>query len=166
MVAPLHAPSALSRTGPGSSAPDLTVAPANNEPLTNEGLSIAARDRVQNVQPCNACVSVWSSAHEARHMLDVLAEIQADRRGAKCHCEGSPLGGEPNARFGGNVRHIDDLEVGCRCDGGRLDGEDSWNGDEAADVLEHAGSVGSGRDARRRYKNTHLDVHGIFENEV
>jgi hypothetical protein len=44
MMAPLHAPSALSGTGPGSSTPDLTIAPANNKPLTNEGLGIAARD--------------------------------------------------------------------------------------------------------------------------
>jgi hypothetical protein len=64
------------------------------------------------------------------------------------------------------VRHIDNLEMGHRRDGGGLDGEDSRDGDEAADVLEHAGGLGHGGDVHRRYKNTHLDVHGIFENKV
>jgi hypothetical protein len=77
VVAPLHAPSALSGAGPGGSAPDLTFAPANDKPLTNEGLGIAARDRVRDVQPRDASVSMWSSVHEARRVLDVLAEIPA-----------------------------------------------------------------------------------------
>jgi hypothetical protein len=64
------------------------------------------------------------------------------------------------------VRHIDHLQVGGRCDGGGLDGEDSRDGDEAADVLEHAGGLGGGGDACRRYKNTHLDVHGKFQNDI
>jgi hypothetical protein len=44
VMAPLHAPSALSGTGPGGSALDLTIAPADDESLTNKGPSIAARD--------------------------------------------------------------------------------------------------------------------------
>jgi hypothetical protein len=166
MMAPLHAPSALSRAGPGGSAPDLTVAPADDEPLTNKGSSIVARDQVRDVQPRDAGVSVWSGAHEARRMLDVSAEIQADRQGAECRGKGGPLGSEPNARFGRNVRHIDHLEVGGRRDGGGLDGEDSRGGDKAADVLEHAGGLGGGGDARCRYKNTYLDVHRIFQHDI
>jgi hypothetical protein len=49
VVAPLHAPSALSGAGPGGSAPDLTFVPAYDEPLTNEGLGVGARDRVRNI---------------------------------------------------------------------------------------------------------------------
>jgi hypothetical protein len=166
VMAPLHAPCALSGTGPGGSAPDLTIAPADDEPLTNEGPGIAARDRVGNVQPRDTSVSVWSSAHEARRVLEVPAEIRADRQGAECRGKGGPLGGEPNTRFGGNMRHIDHLEIGGRRDGGGLDGEDSQDGDEAADMLEHTGGLGGGGDARRRYKNTHLDVHGKFQNDI
>jgi hypothetical protein len=166
VVAPLHAPSALSRARPGCSAPDLTFAPANDKPLTNEGLGIAARDRVRDVQPRNTSVSVWSGAHEARRMLDVLAESRADRQGAERRGKGSPLGGEPNARFGGNMGYVDHLKIGGRRHGGRLDGEDSQDGDEAADMLEHTGGLGGGGDARRRYKNTYLDVHSIFEADI
>jgi hypothetical protein len=166
MMAPLHALSALSRAGPGGSAPDLTVAPTDDEPLTNEGLGVGARDRVRNIQPRDASVSVWCGAHEARRMFDVSAEIQADRRGAECRGKGGPLGDEPNARFGGNVGYVDHLKVGSRRHGGRLDGENSRDSDEAVDVLEHTGGLGGGRDARRRYENTYLDVHGIFQNNI
>jgi hypothetical protein len=55
----------------------------------------------------------------------------------KSRGKGGPLGSKPNARFGGNVRHIDHLQVGGQCDGGGLDGEDSWDGDKAVDVLEN-----------------------------
>jgi hypothetical protein len=64
------------------------------------------------------------------------------------------------------MRHIDHLQVGGQCDGGGLDGEDSRDGDEAADVLEYAGGLRGGGDARRRYKNTHLDVHRKFQNDI
>jgi hypothetical protein len=64
------------------------------------------------------------------------------------------------------MRHIDHLEIGGRRDGGGLDGEDSRDGDEAADVLEHTGGLGGGGDARHRYKNTHLDVHRIFQHNI
>jgi hypothetical protein len=138
VMAPLHAPSALSRAGLGGSTPDLTFAPADYEPLTNKGLGIAARDRVRNVQPRNTCVSVWRCAHKAWRMLDVSVEIRADRRGAESGGEGGPLRSEPNARFSWNMRHVDNLEVGCRRDGGGLNGEDSRDSDEAADVFEHA----------------------------
>jgi hypothetical protein len=166
VMAPLHAPSALSRAGPGSSAPDLTFAPADDESLTNKGPGIAARDRVRDVQPHDASVSVWRCAHKVRRMLDVLVEIRADRRGAKSGGEGGPLCSEPNAGFGWDVRHVDDLEIGRRRDGGRLNGEDSRDGNEAADVFEHAGGLGSGGDTRRRYKNTHLHIHSKLEYEV
>jgi hypothetical protein len=62
-------------------------------------------------------------------MLEVPAEIRADRRGAECRGKGGPLGGEPNAWFGRNVRHIDHLEVGGRRDGGGLDGDIGETGD-------------------------------------
>jgi hypothetical protein len=42
VVAPPHAPSALSGTGPRGSASDLTVAVANNNLLTNKVSGIAA----------------------------------------------------------------------------------------------------------------------------
>jgi hypothetical protein len=100
VMAPLHALSALSRAGPGGSTPDLTFAPADDEPLTNKGLSIAAR----NVQPRDTCVSVWRCAHEARRMLDVSVEIRADRRGAESGGEGGPLCSEPNMRFGSHSK--------------------------------------------------------------
>jgi hypothetical protein len=58
VVAPPHAPSALSRTGPGGSAPDLTVAVADNNLLTNEVTGIAARNRVRNIDPRDTRVSV------------------------------------------------------------------------------------------------------------
>jgi hypothetical protein len=64
------------------------------------------------------------------------------------------------------MRHIDHLEIGGRRDGSGLDGEDSRDGDEAADVLEHTGGLGGGGDARRRYKNTYLDVHRIFQHDI
>jgi hypothetical protein len=99
-------------------------------------------------------------------MLDISAEIRANRRGAERRGKGGPLGGEPNARFGGNMGYVDHLKIGGRRHGGRLDGEDSRDGDEAADMLEHAGGLGGGGDARRRYKNTYLDVHGIFEADI
>jgi hypothetical protein len=166
MMAPLHAPSALSRAGPGGSTPDLTVTPADDEPFTNKGLGIAARDRVRDVQPRDTSVSVWRCAHKARRMFDVPVEIRADRRGAESGGEGGPLRSEPNARFSWNMRHVDDLEVGRRRDGGGLNGEDSRDSDEAADVFEHAGGLGSGGDARRRYKNTHLHIHSKLEYEV
>jgi hypothetical protein len=44
VMAPLHAPSALSGTGPGGSAPDLTVTAAYDELLTNEVPGIATRN--------------------------------------------------------------------------------------------------------------------------
>jgi hypothetical protein len=44
VVAPPHAPSALSGTGPGGSAPDLTVAAANDNLLTNKVPGITARN--------------------------------------------------------------------------------------------------------------------------
>jgi hypothetical protein len=44
VMAPLHASSALSRAGPGGSAPDLTVASADDEPLTNKALGVSTRD--------------------------------------------------------------------------------------------------------------------------
>jgi hypothetical protein len=44
VMAPLHAPSALSGAGPGGSAPDLTFAPADNELLTNKALGVSTRD--------------------------------------------------------------------------------------------------------------------------
>jgi hypothetical protein len=141
----------LTLTGPGGSTPDLTFAPTDDEPLTNKGLGIAARDRVRNVQPRDTCVSVWRCAHKARRMLDVSVEIRADRRGAEGGGEGGPLHSEPNARFSWNMRHVDNLEVGRRRDGGRLNGEDSWDSDEAADVFEHAGGLGSGGDAHCRF---------------
>jgi hypothetical protein len=99
-------------------------------------------------------------------MLEVPAEIRADRRGAECRGKGGPLGGEPNVGFGGNMRHIDHLEIGGRHDGSGLDGEDSRDGDEAADVFEHAGGLGGGGDACCRYENTHLHVHRIFQNDI
>jgi hypothetical protein len=46
MMAPPSAVSALSRTGPGGSTPDLTVAAANDDLLTNKVTSIAARDQI------------------------------------------------------------------------------------------------------------------------
>jgi hypothetical protein len=64
------------------------------------------------------------------------------------------------------MRHIDHLEIGGRRDGSGLDREDSRDGDEAVDVLEHTGGLGGGGDARRRYKNTYLDVHGIFQHDI
>jgi hypothetical protein len=64
------------------------------------------------------------------------------------------------------VRHIDHLEIGGQRDGSGLNGEDSRDSDEAADVFEHAGGLGSGGDARRRYKNTHLDIHRKFQNDI
>jgi hypothetical protein len=166
VMAPLHAPSALSRAGPGGSAPDLTFAPADNEPLTNKGLGIAAKDRVRNVQPRDTCVSVWRCAHEARRMLDVSVKIRANRRGAESGGEGGPLRSEPNTRFSWNMRHVDNLEVGRRHDGSGLNGEDSRDDDEAADVFEHTGSLGSGGDTRRRYKNTHLHIPSKLQHEV
>jgi hypothetical protein len=68
-------------------------------------------------------------------MLDISAEIRANRRGAERRGKGGPLGGEPNARFGGNMGYVDHLKIGGRRHGGRLDGEDSRDGDEAADML-------------------------------
>jgi hypothetical protein len=46
VMAPPHAPSALSGTGPRGSASDLTVAVADNNLLTNKVPGIAARNRV------------------------------------------------------------------------------------------------------------------------
>jgi hypothetical protein len=46
VVAPPHAQSAQSGTGPGGSTLDLTVAVANNNLLTNEVPGIAAQNRV------------------------------------------------------------------------------------------------------------------------
>jgi hypothetical protein len=99
-------------------------------------------------------------------MLDVPVEIRADRRGAKGGSESGPLRSEPNAGFGWDMRHVDYLEVGRRCDGSGLNGEDSRDDDEAADVLEHAGGLGSGGDARRRYKNTYLHIHSKLQHKV
>jgi hypothetical protein len=44
IMAPPSAASALGRTGPGGSAPDLTIAAANDDLLTNEVAGIAARN--------------------------------------------------------------------------------------------------------------------------
>jgi hypothetical protein len=80
VVAPPHAPSALSGTGPGGSTPDLTVAVANNNLLTNEVSGIAARNGVRDVDPRDTGVSVGGGAHEARSVLDKLVERSADRQ--------------------------------------------------------------------------------------
>jgi hypothetical protein len=102
---------------------------------------------------------MWRCAHKVRRMFDVPVEIRANRRGVKGSGEGGPLRSKPNAGFGWDMRHVDDLEVGRRRDGGGLNGEDSRDDDEVADVFEHAGGLGSGGDARRGYKNTHLHIH-------
>jgi hypothetical protein len=44
VMAPLHAPSALSGTGPGGSAPDLTVTAVDDDLLTNEVPGITTRN--------------------------------------------------------------------------------------------------------------------------
>jgi hypothetical protein len=66
MVAPPSAASALSRTRPGGSAPDLTVVAADDDLLTNKVSGIAAQNRVQDVDPRDTSVSVGRGAHEAR----------------------------------------------------------------------------------------------------
>jgi hypothetical protein len=79
VMAPPSAMSALGRTGPGGSAPDLTVAAANDDLLTNEVTGIAARNRVRDVDPRNTSVSMGRSGHKVRGMLDVFVERGADR---------------------------------------------------------------------------------------
>jgi hypothetical protein len=80
VVAPPHAPSALSGTRPRGSASNLTVVVANNNLLTNKVSGIAAQDGVRDVDPRNTSVGVGGSAHEAWSMLDKPVERSADRR--------------------------------------------------------------------------------------
>jgi hypothetical protein len=49
-----------------------------------------------------------------------------------------------------DVRDVDDLEKGGRRDRGGLEGHDARDGDEAADMFEHARGFGSGRDPGSR----------------
>jgi hypothetical protein len=80
VMAPPHAPSALSGTGPRGSTSDLTVAAANDDLLTNKVSGVAARNRVCDVNPRDTSVSVRRSAHKVRSMFDELVEQNADRR--------------------------------------------------------------------------------------
>ena len=80
VVAPPHAAIAQGGSGPRGSSADLTVAAAYDDLLTNEGPGITARDRVRNINPGDARVSVRSSAHEARRVFEVLGQLNADRR--------------------------------------------------------------------------------------
>jgi hypothetical protein len=121
MVAPPSAASALGRTGPGGSAPDLTIAAANDDLLTNKVSGIAARNRVRDVDPRDTSVSVGRGAHKARSVFDELVERGANRRRAEGRHEGGPLCSEPNSGFGGDAWDVDDLEEGRRRYGFGLD---------------------------------------------
>jgi hypothetical protein len=162
VMAPPSATSALGRTGPGGSAPDLTVAAADDDLLTNEVSGITARNRVRDVDPRDTSVSMGGSAHKARSVLDELVERGADRRRAEGRHKGGPLCSEPNSGFGGDVWDVDDLEEGRRRYGFGLDRNHAWDGNEAANVFERTCHFGRGRDTGGGNEDAGLDVHGIF----
>jgi hypothetical protein len=58
--------------------------------------------------------------------------------------EGGPLRSEPNTRFSWNMRHVDNLEVGRRRDGGGLNGH-SKGACEGTELVTLAGNTGGGR---------------------
>jgi hypothetical protein len=70
VVAPLHASSAHDGAGPRRGAPDLAVAVANHNLLTNIGPGIAARDCVRDIKPGHASVGMRRSAHKAQGVFD------------------------------------------------------------------------------------------------
>jgi hypothetical protein len=69
-MAPSHATSAHDGAGPRHGAPDLAVAVANNNLLTNIGPGIAARDCVHDIKPDHTGVGMRGSAHKARRVFD------------------------------------------------------------------------------------------------
>jgi hypothetical protein len=142
MVSPLHAPSALSGAGPRGSASDLTVAIAEGDLLAYEVAGRTARDGVRDVDPRDTSVSVGGSPHEAGSVFDDPVKLKADRGRVECSLEGRALGELPILGLRGNVRDVDDLQVGGRRNRGGLKGHNARNGDETADVLEHACSFG------------------------
>jgi hypothetical protein len=105
---------------------------------------------------------VGRGAHKARGVLDVFVERGADRRQAEGQHEGRLLCSEPNTGFGGDVGNVDDLEEGRRCHGFRLDRNQAWDGDEAANVFEHTCHFGRGRDTGGGNEDAGLDVHRMF----
>jgi hypothetical protein len=161
-MAPPSAASALGRTGPGGSAPDLTVAAANDDLLTNEVSGIAARNRVRDVDPRDTSVSVGRGAHKARSVLDELVERGANRRRAEGRHEGRPLCSEPNSGFSGDVWDVDDLEEGCQRYGFGIDRNHARDGNEAANVFERTCHFGRGRDTGGGNEDAGLEVLTSF----
>jgi hypothetical protein len=146
LVSPLHAMSALSGAGPRGSASDLAIAITEGDLLTYEVMGRTARDRVRDVDPHDTSVSVGGSPHEVGSMFDDPVKLKADRRRVECGLEGRTLSELPVLGLRRDVQDVDDLKKGGRRDHGGLEGHDTRDSDEVADVFEHARSFGSSRD--------------------
>jgi hypothetical protein len=86
------------------------------------------------------------SPHEAGSVFDDPVKLKADWGRVECSLEGRVLGELPILGLRGNVRDVDDLQLGGRRNHSGLKVHDARNGDETADVLEHARSFGGSRD--------------------
>jgi hypothetical protein len=85
-------------------------------------------------------------------------ELTGEERSVACGLKGRALSALPLFWSSGDVRDVQNLQVGRCGGGGTLDGEDAWNGDKAADVLEGTCSLGSSRDGGGIDKNTFLHI--------
>ena len=113
VVTPPHALSALGRTGPRRSTPDLTKPIAKGDLLTYEVSGIAARNGIGNINPRDTSVSVGCGAHEARGVFDVPGERGADRRRVESGLESRALSLDPLLGRSGDVRDVNNFEERC-----------------------------------------------------
>ncbi|KAF7763811.1 hypothetical protein Agabi119p4_8348 [Agaricus bisporus var. burnettii] len=95
VMAPPHAPSAQSGTGPGCCASDLTVSTANDDRFVDEGAGQSARYGIVNVDPRNTSVTVGRCPHEADDVLEDGGQLLSDWQDCKRIGEGVALGGLP-----------------------------------------------------------------------
>jgi hypothetical protein len=144
----------------------LAVHIAEGDVLGYESPGCGARDRVGDVDPCDASVGAGRSPHEAGGVFGKAAELRAYRRESRGLVKGRALSELPCTRLGRDERNIHDLEVGRGCGGVGLDVNKAQYGKEVAHMLEDTCDVRRGWDGRRGNEDAGSGIEGRLENDV
>ena len=132
----------------------------------NECPGIAARDRVGNINPCDAGVSMGGSAHEPGRVFDELGESTAHRRSGEGSLKGRPLCTDPVLGKGWDMGDVNDLQVGRRCRGGGGNGNNTSDGEKMSHVFQRTRRFGGSGDASSGDKNSTTYILRVFQNEI